>query len=141
MVQILDVLVPEPQMVDQLVAVLKRFDTAVPEQIIAVPKVSWPSRLRRGYCSNADGGAVGGSATGRGRCLASAACRADPRHSSSWCGGEEAAEIFWLLAQAKAREAPALLAHAAAAEMDTDARDGMRSVFRRRCLVDLTGDR
>ena len=48
--------VPEPQMVDQLVAVFKRFDTAVPEQIIAVPKIPSSSR---GHCSNADGGAVG----------------------------------------------------------------------------------
>ena len=36
-----------------------------------------------GNCSNADGGAVGPSATGRGRCLASAVCRVDRRHSSS----------------------------------------------------------
>ena len=34
-------------MVDQLVAVLKGFDTAVLEQIIAVPKISWPSRPLR----------------------------------------------------------------------------------------------
>ena len=38
MVQILDV--PMPQMVDQLVDVLKLFDNSVPEQVIAVPKIS-----------------------------------------------------------------------------------------------------
>ena len=32
---------------DQLTAVFKRFDTAVPEQIVAVPKISWPSRPLR----------------------------------------------------------------------------------------------
>ena len=39
--------VPEPQMVDQLVAVLKPVDSSVPEQIIAVPKISLPSRPLR----------------------------------------------------------------------------------------------
>ena len=39
--------VPEPQMVLQLVAVLKPVDSAVPEQIIAVPKFSSPSRPLR----------------------------------------------------------------------------------------------
>ena len=38
MVQIRDVLVP--QMVDQLVVVLKLFDNSVPEQVIDVPKIS-----------------------------------------------------------------------------------------------------
>ena len=38
MVQILDV--PVPQMVDQLVDVLKLFDNSVPEHVIDVPKVS-----------------------------------------------------------------------------------------------------
>ena len=38
MVQILDV--PVPQMVDQLVDVLKLFDNSVPEQVIDVPKIS-----------------------------------------------------------------------------------------------------
>ena len=33
--------VPEPQMVDQLVAMVKHVDSVVPEQIIAVPKISW----------------------------------------------------------------------------------------------------
>ena len=37
----------EPQMVDQVVAVLKRFDTTIPEQIISVPKISWASRPLR----------------------------------------------------------------------------------------------
>ena len=37
MVQILDV--PVPQMVDQLVDVLKLLDTAIPEHVIAVPKI------------------------------------------------------------------------------------------------------
>ena len=37
MVQILDV--PVPQMVDQLVDILKLLDTAIPEQVIAVPKI------------------------------------------------------------------------------------------------------
>ena len=45
MVQILDDLVP--QMVDQLVAVIKLVDSVVPEQIIAVPKISWSSRFPR----------------------------------------------------------------------------------------------
>ena len=39
--------VPEPQMVLQLVAVLKPVDSPAPEQIIAVPKISWPSRFPR----------------------------------------------------------------------------------------------
>ena len=39
--------VPEPQMVDQLVAMIKLVDSVVPEQIIAVPKISWPSRFPR----------------------------------------------------------------------------------------------
>ena len=39
--------VPEPQMVDQLVAMIKHVDSVVPEQIIAVPKISWPSRFPR----------------------------------------------------------------------------------------------
>ena len=37
MVQILDL--PVPQMVDQLVDVLKLLDTAIPEHVIAVPKI------------------------------------------------------------------------------------------------------
>ena len=45
MVQILDT--PVPQMVDQLVAVLSPVDSLVPEQVIAVPKISWPSRFTR----------------------------------------------------------------------------------------------
>ena len=39
--------VPEPQMVDQLVAMVKHVDSAVPEQIIAVLTISWPSRFPR----------------------------------------------------------------------------------------------
>ena len=40
--------VPESQMMDQLVAVvIKPVDSVVPEQIIAVPKTSWPSRFPR----------------------------------------------------------------------------------------------
>ena len=39
--------VPEPQMVDQLVAVLKPVDSPVPDQIIAVPKILLPSRPLR----------------------------------------------------------------------------------------------
>ena len=38
---------PVPQMVDQLVAVLTHVDSLVPEQVIAVPKISWPSRSSR----------------------------------------------------------------------------------------------
>ena len=38
---------PEPQMVDQLVAMVKHVDSVVPEQIVAVPKISWPSRFPR----------------------------------------------------------------------------------------------
>ena len=45
MVQILDVLVPP--MVDQLVAVLRLFDAAISKQVIAVPKISCPSRPGR----------------------------------------------------------------------------------------------
>ena len=44
-VQILDA--PVPQMVDQLAAVLTHVDSLVPEQVIAVPKLSWPSRFPR----------------------------------------------------------------------------------------------
>ena len=39
--------VPESQMVDQLVAVIKLVGSVVPEQIIAVHKISWPSRFPR----------------------------------------------------------------------------------------------
>ena len=39
--------IPELQMVDQLVAVLKPVDSSVPDQIIAVPKISLPSRPLR----------------------------------------------------------------------------------------------
>ena len=39
--------VPVPQMVDQPVAVLARFDLPVPEQVIVVPKISCPSRFSR----------------------------------------------------------------------------------------------
>ena len=35
---------PVPQIVEQLVAVIKLVDSVVPEQIIAVPKISWPSQ-------------------------------------------------------------------------------------------------
>ena len=45
MAQILDV--PEPHMVDQMVDVLMLFDAAIPEQLIAVPKISCPSRPLR----------------------------------------------------------------------------------------------
>ena len=38
---------PEPQMVDQLVAMIKQVDSVVPKQIIAVPNISWPSRFPR----------------------------------------------------------------------------------------------
>ena len=57
--------VPEPQTVDQLVAVLKPVDSPVPDQIIAVPKISWPSRFfsARGPCRHADGGTAGGVPT------------------------------------------------------------------------------
>ena len=34
-------------MVDQLVAVIRPLDSAVPEQIVAVPKISWPPRFPR----------------------------------------------------------------------------------------------
>ena len=45
MVQILDALVP--QVVDQPMNVLTRFDIPVPEQVIEVPKISCPSRPHR----------------------------------------------------------------------------------------------
>ena len=45
MVQILDI--PVPQMVDQPVAVLKHLDTPIPEQVIAMPKISSSSRCSR----------------------------------------------------------------------------------------------
>ena len=38
-VPVLDLDAPVPQIVDQLVDVLKLFDTAIPEQVIAVPKI------------------------------------------------------------------------------------------------------
>ena len=41
--------VPESQMVDQLVAVIKLVDSLVPEQIVTVPKISWPSRFPRTF--------------------------------------------------------------------------------------------
>ena len=45
---------PVPQMVDQLAAVLTQVDSLVPEQVIAVPKLSWPSRsgtvMVGGFC-------------------------------------------------------------------------------------------
>ena len=86
MVQILDILVP--QMVDQLVGVLARFDFPVPEQVIEVPKivaqdlVVIPSfshaSISHGARGAADGGAVGGGADCRVFFLAPAAdCRAD----------------------------------------------------------------
>ena len=37
--------VPVSQTVDQLVAVIKPVDSVVPEQLIAVPRISWPSRF------------------------------------------------------------------------------------------------
>ena len=45
MVQVLDV--PGPQTVDHLVDVLMLFDAAIPEQVVAVPKISCPSRPLR----------------------------------------------------------------------------------------------
>ena len=39
--------VPVPQMLDQPVAVLARFDLPIPEQVIEVPKISCPSRFSR----------------------------------------------------------------------------------------------
>ena len=39
--------VPVPQMVDQPVALLARFDLPVPEQVIEVPKISCPPRFSR----------------------------------------------------------------------------------------------
>ena len=44
-VQIWDTLVPQRE--DQLVAVLSHVDSLVPEQVVAVPKISWPSRFPR----------------------------------------------------------------------------------------------
>ena len=38
-VPVLDLDAPVPQMVDKLVDVLKLLDTAIPEQVIAVPKI------------------------------------------------------------------------------------------------------
>ena len=49
MVQILDA--PVPEMVDRLVDVLRLFDAAIPEQVTAVPKISWPSRPPRAILS------------------------------------------------------------------------------------------
>ena len=54
MVQILDA--PVPQVVDHLMDVFKLFDTAIPEQIIAVPRIPQDSIPHRA------GGTVGGSA-------------------------------------------------------------------------------
>ena len=45
MLQILDI--PVPQMVDQLVATLLHLDSPIPEQVIAVPKISSSSRCSR----------------------------------------------------------------------------------------------
>ena len=39
--------VPVPQMVDQPVAVLARFDLPIPEQVVEVPKISCPRRFSR----------------------------------------------------------------------------------------------
>ena len=52
-----------PQMVDQLVAVLARYDTPIADQVIEVPKVSCPLPLWS-CCSlyAADGGTAGDSA-------------------------------------------------------------------------------
>ena len=49
MEQLADVatMLPESQMVDQLVAVVKLVDSAVPEQVVEVPKISCPSRPLR----------------------------------------------------------------------------------------------
>ena len=38
---------PVPQMVDQLVAIFSHVDSLIPEQVIAVPKISWPSHFPR----------------------------------------------------------------------------------------------
>ena len=38
---------PVPQMVDQLVAVLARYDTPIREQVVEVPKISCPPRFSR----------------------------------------------------------------------------------------------
>ena len=57
---------PVPHEVDQLVAVLTHFDLLIPEQVIAVPKISYTHRFSR--CSSsytADGGTAGGSASSR----------------------------------------------------------------------------
>ena len=55
-----------PQMVDQLVAVLARYDTLIADQVIEVPKVSCPPPLSPlwSYCSlyAAAGGTAGESA-------------------------------------------------------------------------------
>ena len=48
-VQILDV--PVPQMGDQLVDFMKMHDTLIPEQVIAVPKISCPPRPLRAFLS------------------------------------------------------------------------------------------
>ena len=39
--------VPEPQMVDQVVDMIKHVDSVVPGEVVAVPKISWPSRFLR----------------------------------------------------------------------------------------------
>ena len=68
MLQILDV--PVPQMVDQLVDVLRLFDAAIPGQLVAVPKISCPSRpLRAALAATQMAEQVGGSANGRVGCI------------------------------------------------------------------------
>ena len=61
---VLALAVSMPQMVDQLVAVLARYDMPLSDQVIEVPKVSCPARCGRTVCSlyAADGRTAGGSA-------------------------------------------------------------------------------
>ena len=63
-VPILDLDAPVPQVVEQMVGVLKVFDQSLPEQVIEVPKVFSSGRGPAPRCSSqaAAGGTVGGSA-------------------------------------------------------------------------------
>ena len=81
-VQVLDA--PVPQMGTQLVEFMQKLDTATPEQVIEVPKLS--SSNSTAFCgsSSAEGRTVGGSAYDHILLFSpEAECRADHRHSCS----------------------------------------------------------
>ena len=64
---------------DQLVAVLQKIDTVIPEQVIAVPKISYDGTPQRVVDRRRppESGTVGGSAYDRVLFLVAAACGAD----------------------------------------------------------------